>query len=166
MRNVTNKLLLVIAVAAAAAIVVIGTLYAAKAGPFSPTENTESANSQEVVTPSEVNATTDEAETMEPIAQNNEGSLSTKITKLEVSEKSLLIRSETTGVIVGTCILKLIHQGQPVVQTTSTRSLSNSATTCDGFDVPLTQLTDRNYEVILIIEANDQKSITKAQLAL
>ena len=163
MKSRFNKIKVVVVVEAIIVLAVIGTLYATKSGPFEPPVQTDTKEKQEVAKP-DVETVLQPTSDAKAIAQSNEGSLSTPITKLEVNETALMVRSETAGSVDGKCILKLIHRGQPVVQEASTQ-VAADVTIC-SVDVPHAQLTDSNYEVILIVEANDQKSVTKTQLSL
>ncbi|MBR3329546.1 hypothetical protein IKG29_03445 [Candidatus Saccharibacteria bacterium] len=98
---------------------------------------------------------------------NEGGELTGVVTYAGVVESNLMIRINIDQFLSdGTCKLKLINDG--VTKYRDTASIAESATTstCEGFNVPLSEITDGNYEIVVEVSADGKTGVIRGEVEI
>lgn len=117
----------------------------------------------------EVETTEEKEETIQYDGEdpNEGGELTGVVTYAGVAGSNLMIRINIDQFLSGgTCKLKLINDG--VTEYKDTASIAESATTstCEGFNVPLSEITDGYYEIVVEINADGKTGVISGEVEI
>lgn len=131
-------------------------------GPFVNTSengSTETSdNSQKTTTPSS-NDSSKTPVSNQPVDDNtSDNTLLASITNIEQTDSSLKIGTLIEGVVSsGSCVLTLTKDGKNVTDTVGVQALASSST-CEGFDIPIVELSPGSWKISIEITVSSKEA--------